>query len=129
MSQVICTTVDEDLSFNLFSRARYLILVRDGVIIHREINPALSSVSKRPMVASRCVELGADVVIAPHGSLCFPSYQILRKAGVGIYAINVGERLNVDLTRASKHVDLGEVIYSSFLAVKERIMEAVFHEQ
>ncbi len=44
------TTVDEDLSLDLFSRARYLILVMDGEAIHREANRALNSVDRGPMV-------------------------------------------------------------------------------
>ncbi|WP_367834275.1 hypothetical protein [Vulcanisaeta sp. JCM 16159] len=40
MNPVICTAIDEDLSFNIFSRAKYLVLIKNGEIIHREANPA-----------------------------------------------------------------------------------------
>ncbi|WP_054853539.1 hypothetical protein [Vulcanisaeta distributa] len=129
MNPVICTTIDEDLSLNIFSRAKYLVLIKNGEIIHREANPALNSISKRPTVARRCVELGANVVIASHGSLCYPSYQILRRAGVEIYVVDAGKRIDSDLIKVIKPVNLGEVIYSSLLAVRERIMEVFSHGQ
>ena len=122
---IICTTVNEDMTFDLFSRARYLVLVRNGVIIHRETNPALSSTNKRPTVAKRCVELGASTVLASHGSLCYPSYLILRRSGVNIYVTKPGDRLSAGVDGYDR-VNAWEVIYSSFLAIKERI-EEVFH--
>ncbi|GAB6946566.1 hypothetical protein JCM16161A_06960 [Vulcanisaeta sp. JCM 16161] len=126
-NDVICTTVNDDLAFDVFSRAHYLILVRDGAIIHREVNPALNSMNKRPTVARRCVELGATTVLAPHGSLCYPSYLILRRAGVEIYVVKPGRRLGDDPNYDK--VSAWEVMYSSILAVKERIMEVISHEQ
>ncbi|WP_243665857.1 hypothetical protein [Vulcanisaeta sp. JCM 16159] len=75
------------------------------------------------------MELGADVVIASHGSLCYPSYQILRRAGVEIYVVDAGKRIDSDLIKVIKPVNLGEVIYSSLLAVRERIMEVFSHGQ
>ncbi|ADN51306.1 hypothetical protein [Vulcanisaeta distributa] len=125
---VVCTTINEDLTFDLFSRAQYLVLIKNGVIIHKEVNPALNSVNKRPTVAKRCVELNATMVLAPHGSLCYPSYLILRRAGVNIYVVKPGEKLGNDLNEYNK-ASAWEVTYSSFLAIKERIMEVIFHEQ
>ena len=122
----VCVTVNDDLTFDLFSRAHYLILVRDNDIIHKEVNPALSSMNKRPTVAKRCVELGATMVLAPHGSLCYPSYLILRRAGVNIYVVKPGNRLNSD-TNSYNRVSIWEIAYSSFLAVRERIEEALHH--
>jgi len=87
-------------------------------IVFKEENPALHSPTKRPLVAKECVKLKADKVIAPHGSLCFPSYQILKRARVKILVSNVGEKLS---TENLKEANLREVIYSSFLAMYERI--------
>ncbi|WP_243678497.1 hypothetical protein [Vulcanisaeta distributa] len=99
-----------------------------GVIIHKEVNPALNSVNKRPTVARRCVELNATAVLAPHGSLCYPpSYLILRRAGIGIYVVRPGEKLGNNLNEYDK-ANAWEVAYSSFLAIKERIMEVISHE-
>ena len=122
---VICTTVNEDMMLAPFSKAYYLILMRNGVIVHREINPALSATNKRPAVAKRCVELGANTVLAPHGSLCFPSYLILKRSGVNIYVTRPGDRLSAGVDGYNR-ISAWEVIYSSFLAIKERI-EEVFH--
>ena len=123
-NDVICTTVNEDMTFDLFSRAQYLVLIRDGAVIHREVNPALSAVNKRPVVARRCVELGATTVLAPHGSLCYPSYLILRRSGVNIYVTKPGDRLGVN-ANGYRRVSAWEVIYSSFLAIGERISEVL----
>ena len=122
---IICTTVNEDMTFDLFSKAHYLVLIRNGAIIHKEVNPALSSANKRPTVAKRCVELGATTVLAPHGSLCYPSYLILRRSGVNIYVARPGDRLSAGVDGYNR-ISAWEVIYSSFLAIKERI-EEVFH--
>ncbi|ADY00559.1 hypothetical protein VMUT_0346 [Vulcanisaeta moutnovskia 768-28] len=124
---IVCTTVNEDLSFNLFSRARYLVLVKNGVVVHKEVNPALNSTNKRPTVARRCVELGATIVLAPHGSLCYPSYLILRRSGVDVYVVRPGDKINSDPDNNYYKVSIWEVMYSSFLAIKERIEEAIFH--
>jgi predicted Fe-Mo cluster-binding NifX family protein len=125
MGDTICTTVGEDFTFDLFSRAKYIVLIKDGAVVHREVNPALSSTNKRPTVAKRCVELGATVVLAPHGSLCLPSYLILRRAGVRMYVVKPGVAFNNDV-RASP-VNSWEVIYSSLLAVAERVGEVFSH--
>ncbi|MGC9152485.1 MAG: NifB/NifX family molybdenum-iron cluster-binding protein [Vulcanisaeta sp.] len=126
MNDVICTTVNDDLSFDVFSRAKYLVLIEDGVVIHREVNPALNSRSKRPAVAKRCVELRANVVLAPHGSLCFPSFSILRRAGITMYVVRPGDKFGNELSYLP--VNIGEVVYSSFLAIIERIREVFGHE-
>ena len=123
---IICTTVNEDMTFAPFSKARYLVLVKNGAIIHKEVNPALSAINKRPTVAKRCVELRATTVLAPHGSLCYPSYLILRRSGVNIYVTKPGDRLGISYDGYGR-VNAWEVIYSSFLAIKERIEEVLHH--
>lgn len=119
---MICTTVNDNLEFEIFSRAKYIVLVdeRNMEVVFKEENPALKSPMKRPLVAKECVKLKADKVIAPHGSLCFPSYQILKKAKVKIFVSNVGEKLSMENL---KEANMREVIYSSFLAIYERIRE------
>ncbi|MCY0882373.1 MAG: hypothetical protein OWQ50_00815 [Acidianus infernus] len=118
---IICTTVNDSMKFEIFSKAKYLVLMNEnGEIIEKRNNPALNSPIKRPAVAKECVELKASTVIAPHGSLCFPSYRILKKAGVKILIANPGEDLR---SSNLKEVNMKEVIYSSFLAMKERITE------
>jgi predicted Fe-Mo cluster-binding NifX family protein len=126
MDDVICTAVDNYGRFEVFSKARYLVLVRGGSVIYEELNPALKSANKRPVVARRCVELGARIVLAPHGSLCFPSYLILKRAGVSMYVVRPGCSINGNSIRES--VNPGEIIYSSLLAVIERIREVLGHE-
>lgn len=116
---IICTTVNDDYKVEVFSRAQRLILVdTDRGVIHVEDNPALTSENKGPTVARRCVELGAQVVIAAHGSVCYPSYRILRSHGIKVYVTERGSDLNsimvIPLTRL-------EVIYSSLIAIAERL--------
>lgn len=126
MDNVICTTVSDGDILEIFSRAKYLVLVNErGEVIHREVNPALNSSNKRPTVARRCVELNVNTVLAPHGSLCYPSYMILRRAGVTMYVTDKGISLMNGLSN-KREVTQGEVAYSSFIAVLERLME-VFH--
>ena len=119
---MICTTVNENLEFEIFSRAKYIILINEKnmEIVYKEGNPALNSPMKRPIVAKECVRLKADTVIAPHGSLCFPSYNILKKANVEMLISRPGDKLT---TTNLKEVNIREVIYSSFLAIYERITE------
>jgi len=119
---LICTTVNENLEFEIFSRAKYIVLVddkNDEVVLKVE-NPALSSPMKRPLVAKECVKLKADTVIAPHGSLCFPSYRILKKANIKMLISKPDNKLT---TKNLKEVNMREVMYSSFLAIYERIRE------
>jgi len=80
---------------------------------------------KRPTVSKECVKLKADTVIAPHGSLCFPSYQILKKANIKMLISKPGDKLT---TTNLKEVNMREVMYSSFLAISERIREKVKRE-
>ncbi|WP_236753494.1 hypothetical protein [Acidianus sp. HS-5] len=109
------------MKFEIFSKARYLILLNEnGEILEKRNNPALNSPMKRPVVAKECVELKANEVIAPHGSLCFPSYRILKKAGVKMLIANPRDDIR---TRNLREVNMREVLYSSFLAVTERIRE------
>ncbi len=68
---MICTTVNGKYETEIFSRADYIVLIKDGKIIYKEENPALHVKERRPTVAKRCMELGAQVIVAPHGSLCF----------------------------------------------------------
>jgi len=118
---IICTTVNDSMKFEIFSKAKYLVLMNEnGEIIEKRNNPALNSPMKRPAVAKECVELKANEVIAPHGSLCFPSYRILKKAGIKMLIANPGEDLR---SSNLKEVNMKEVIYSSFLAMRERITE------
>ena len=118
---VICTTVGEDLkTLEEFSKAKYLILFDEErrEITFKEENPGLRSKMKRPEVAKECVKLKADKVIAPHGSLCFPSYRILKRANVKVYVSEVHDPLDSPKLR---DVNLWEVVYSSFIATLERI--------
>ncbi|MGC9106257.1 MAG: NifB/NifX family molybdenum-iron cluster-binding protein [Thermoprotei archaeon] len=118
----ICTTVNEDYKLEVFSRAKYLAIVDDaGNAFELLPNPALNSPTKRPRVAKECVSLGADVVIAPRGSLCYPSYKILKKANVKTYVANPGTDLSsIDLNQL-RAPDWREVLGSSIQAVKERL--------
>ncbi|BFI76067.1 hypothetical protein [Sulfurisphaera ohwakuensis] len=118
---ITCTTVLDDLkTLEEFSKARYLILLDENTkeIIYKEDNPALHSKAKRPSVAKECVKLKADKVIAPHGSLCYPSYMILKKANINILISNVHDTLDSPELR---EVSIKEIIYSSFQAILERI--------
>ncbi|MFP3202492.1 MAG: hypothetical protein RXR43_09680 [Sulfolobus sp.] len=118
---IICTTVDDNMRFEVFSRAKYLVLLNDkGEILEKRVNPALNQPLKRPAVAKECVKLNANTVIAPHGSLCYPSYRILKRARVKVLVAMPGEELRLNNL---KEVGFKEVIYSSFLAMKERIFE------
>ncbi|MGC8570520.1 NifB/NifX family molybdenum-iron cluster-binding protein [Caldivirga sp.] len=116
---IVCTTVNDDYRVEVFSKATKLILMDTSRnIIHVEDNPALLSPSKRPTVAKRCVELGANVVIAAHGSVCYPSYRILRQRNVKIYVTEPGSDLsNVNVTPITQW----EVLYSSIIAMLERL--------
>ncbi len=115
---MICTTVNVKYETEIFSRADYVVLIKDGKIVYKEENPALHAKERRPAVAKRCMELGAQVVVAPHGSLCLPSYMILSKSGKAMYVVKTGEP--VQELRAWP-INAGEVAYSSLLAVWERI--------
>jgi len=122
---VICTTVGEDLkTLEEFSKAKYLVLIdeENKEIVFKEENPALKSKMKRPEVAKECVKLKADKVIAPHGSLCLPSYRILKRAKVKVYVSDVQDPLDSPKLREA---NLLEVIYSSFAATLERIKREV----
>ncbi|WP_291767413.1 NifB/NifX family molybdenum-iron cluster-binding protein [Caldivirga sp. UBA161] len=116
---IVCTTVNNDYRVEVFSKATKLILMdTNRGVIHVEDNPALLSPNKRPTVAKRCVELGADVVIAAHGSVCYPSYRILRQHDVKIYITEPGSDLSsVNVTPITQW----EVLYSSIIAVLERL--------
>jgi len=118
---IICTTVNDDYRVEVFSRATKLVLVDTSRgVIHVEDNPALQSTNRRPTVAKRCVELGADVVIAPHGSICYPSYRILKQHNVKVYVTEPG----LDLSSISAiPLNHWEVFYSSIIAVLERLSE------
>ncbi|BFH72798.1 hypothetical protein SJAV_07420 [Sulfurisphaera javensis] len=119
----ICTTVKEDLeTLEEFSKARYIVLIdeKNNEIIFKEENPALKSPMKRPAVAKECVKLKADKVIAPHGSLCFPSYRILKKSNIKILISNINDNVKSPQLR---DVNMKEILYSSFLAMVERIKE------
>ncbi|MFP3298661.1 MAG: hypothetical protein RXO22_06260 [Thermocladium sp.] len=115
---MICSTINDNGELEIFSKADYIVLMDGGKIIHKEKNPALEAKEKRPTVAKRCLELGADTVIAPHGSLCLPSYTILNGKVKRIYIARRGEKLSEAMVWP---VNMGEIAYSSFLATWERL--------
>ncbi|WP_029552613.1 NifB/NifX family molybdenum-iron cluster-binding protein [Saccharolobus solfataricus] len=117
---IICTVVDDSNRLDLFSRGKFIVLFTDKnkEILYKEENPALNSSTKRPLVAKECVRLRAEMVIAAHGSLCYPSYSILKKANVRMLVGNIGDSI---YTYSFHSVSKWEVTYSSFLAIKERL--------
>jgi predicted Fe-Mo cluster-binding NifX family protein len=118
----ICTTVNEDYKLEVFSKAKYLAIVDDaGKAVQLLPNPALKSPMKRPAVAKECVSLGADTVIAPRGSLCYPSYRILKKANVRTYVADPGTDLGSVRLDRLETPDWREVLSSSLQAMKERL--------
>lgn len=125
---MICTTVNEDLRFEIFSKAKYIVLLdeKNREVVFKEENPALNSPLKRPLVAKECVKLKADKVIAPHGSLCYPSYRILKNAKVKIFVTEINDIITTDKL---KEVTLREVVYSSYTAMMERFSEAIKRNQ
>lgn len=114
--------MNEDGSLDIFSKAKFMVLIdaKNLEIIKKIENPTLVSRNKRPTFAKECVKQGASEVIAPHGSLCFPSYMILKRAGIEIYITETGSKLS-DLKLWP--VTWSEVFYSSAIATKERILE------
>jgi len=116
---IICTTVDKNLRLMEFSRAEYIILydLDKKEIIEKKPNPAMWAKIKRPAVARECVRAKPDIVLAPHGSTCFPSYRIFKTAHLKVVVDNNGKRLNeID----PWGLNMKEVIYSSFVAIFER---------
>jgi len=116
---IICTTVDNNLRLIEFSKAEYLILYNldKNEIIEKKPNPAATAKIKRPTVAKECVKAKPDIVLAPHGSTCFPSYRIFKNAHLKVVVDDNGKRLD----EIGPHdLNIREVIYSSFLAVFER---------
>lgn len=111
----ICTTVNEEMRPEVFSRGKYLILydLYEGKVVHKEENPALLASTKRPEVVKRCLQLGADVVGGVHGSFCIPAY-LMSKGKARL--LKGGDLREVRLEK----VGLREVIYSSKLAMSER---------
>jgi len=117
---IMCTVVDDSNRLDLFSRGKFVVLFdsKNREILFKEENPALNSSTKRPLVAKECVRLRAEMVIAAHGSLCYPSYSILRKANIKMLVGNIGDSIYTENLSA---VSKWEVTYSSFLAIKERL--------
>lgn len=116
---IICTTVDKNLRLMEFSRAEYIVLYDfdKNEIIEKKPNPARWAKIKRPAVARECVKVKPDIVLAPHGSTCFPSYRIFRNAHLKVVVDYNGKRL----TDINPHeITMKEVIYSSLVAVLER---------
>ena len=117
---MICTVTDSDFRVRIFSRGDLLVLYDEtkGEIVLKKKNPALDSPMKRPIVAKECIRIGADKVLAAHGSLCFPSYRMVKKAGIKMLITDDGSELK---TTNYWNVNWKEVMYSSFLAMTERI--------
>ncbi|EZQ02077.1 MULTISPECIES: hypothetical protein [Acidianus] len=116
---MICVPIDENGNLEEFSKAKKLIIIdKNGKVLQEIENPAIKSKMKRPAVARACIELNADEVIAPHGSLCLPSYRILKSKKVKIMISNKGIRLEEAKLRP---VSMGEIMYSSLIAISERI--------
>ncbi|ABP95253.1 MULTISPECIES: NifB/NifX family molybdenum-iron cluster-binding protein [Metallosphaera] len=115
----ICTVVDDQDRIKVFSKGKFLILFDDKnkEVMVREENPALHSPMKRPTVAKECVRLGANRVIAAHGSLCYPSYSILKRNGVEMVVGREGQGIFEEF----RPVTMGEVMYSSLQAMWERV--------
>ncbi|BCS93479.1 NifB/NifX family molybdenum-iron cluster-binding protein [Metallosphaera javensis (ex Sakai et al. 2022)] len=115
----ICTVVDDQDKIEVFSRGKFLILFddRNREIMTREENPALRSPMKRPAVARECVRLGAQRVIAAHGSLCYPSYSILKRNNVEMLVGRPGQGIFEEFSPVTR----GEILYSSMQAIMERI--------
>ncbi|AWR96964.1 hypothetical protein DFR86_04905 [Acidianus sulfidivorans JP7] len=112
---IICTSVNERYELEIFPKAKFLILYdTDKKEIIKEIRNTEHS---RPKVTKKCLELNPEVLLAPHGSLCFPSYSMAKRAGVKILIDNPNKSLN---EINPWNVNMKEVVYSSFLAIYQR---------
>ncbi len=119
---MICTTVDKEMRVQVFSKGELMILYDPDKkeVVYKEDNVALKSKARRPEATKECVKLKADTILGAHGSFCFPSYMIGKKAGKRLIYTDVGTPI-FDLK--PKEVTLSEVLYSSFVAMKERATE------
>ncbi len=106
-----------DLRLQEFPKAKFLVLYD---LEKREVIGKVEVIShERPKVAKQCVSMRPDAVVAPHGSTCYPSYVIFRRAGLRVFVEEVGKPLEeVSLER---EIGWGEVSYSSFRAIGQRL--------
>ncbi|ARM75609.1 hypothetical protein [Acidianus manzaensis] len=113
---IICTSVNDQYELEIFPKASLLILYdTDKKEIIRAVK---NSEHARPKVTKKCLDLKPDVLLAPHGSLCFPSYSMAKKSNVKILIDNPGKHVN---NISPWEVNIKEVTYSSFLAIYQRI--------
>lgn len=113
---IACTTVNENNKLEIFPKASYIILfdLEKKEVIKRVKNTEHS----RPAVTKKCLELRPEVLIAPHGSLCFPSYSLAKKANVKILVDDPGKVFN---EISPREITMREVMYSSLLAIYQRL--------
>lgn len=118
----VCVALDGDGKIAITSRAKYMGLgeLRDGTVIIEKLvdNPALKARERRPTFIAECARLGAEAVVAAHGSYCAPSSAAARRLGLRLLVADAGDRPESPRLRGS---GVAEVVYSSFLAVVERI--------
>ncbi|BBG22942.1 hypothetical protein [Sulfuracidifex tepidarius] len=119
---MICTTVDKDMRIQVFSKGELMILYdpEKKEVVYKEDNVALKSKARRPEATKECIKLKADTILGAHGSFCFPSFMMGRKAGKKLIYADPGTPV---FEVKGKEVTISEVLYSSFTAMKERLTE------
>ncbi|MEM0016222.1 MAG: hypothetical protein QXS44_00575 [Saccharolobus sp.] len=114
---IICTTTDDRYRLQIFPKAELLVLYDDK---KKEIVKTVKNTEhSRPKVTKKCIELKPEAILAPRGSLCYPSYVIAKKSGVKIL-IDYPNKLVNEISPWD--VSMGEVVYSSILAIYQRII-------
>ncbi|MFG1519748.1 MAG: hypothetical protein AAE977_04665 [Thermoplasmataceae archaeon] len=117
---MICTALNADETIAPFSSGKYLIVYDE---VKKEVavsvrNPAITKKNRRFRFAKECMNLNANIVIVPRGSLSYSAYRSLRKGKVKILISSVGEKFPDCRT---SDPSIGEVLRSSLSAFKEKI--------
>ncbi len=116
---MICTALNPDETIAQFNDGKYLVIYDETkkYLAVQVRNPVLAKKNKRFRFVKECLNLNANVIYVPRGSLSFSASRAIKKAGAKAYVVTPGGKFPDSETAEPS---FGEVFRSSLHAFAER---------
>lgn len=117
---MICTALNADETVAQFSEGKYMVIYDETkkYLAVQIRNPALTRKNKRFRFVKECLNLNANVIYVPRGSLSLSASRAIKKAGAKAYVVTPGSKFPDSKT---EEPTFGEVFRSSMRAFAERL--------
>ena len=117
---MVCTALNADETVAQFSEGKYLVIYDETkkYLAVQIRNPVMNKKNRRFRFVKECLNLNANVIYVPKGSLSLSASRAIKKAGAKAYVVDQGSRFPDSKT---EEPTLREVLHSSMKAFAERL--------